>query len=143
MITYEYECRDCEYGFDIVQKHDDKPLVTCPECGKDELFKVISGGAYAFVYGEPSTVGHLAERNSKTLGSAQVECLEQQHKERGKAAKKQVFEEMKASGKVPQGAKMPEKKAESWYGKMDSSKKKDIQDNPTEEKIKKYIMEGK
>jgi putative FmdB family regulatory protein len=143
MITYEYECRDCEYGFEIMQKHDDEPLVKCPECGKNELFKVISGGAYAFVYGEPTTVGHLAERNSKHFGNSQVESLEQKHKERGIEAKKRVFEEMKASGKVPQGAKMPEKKAEPWYGKMDPSKKKEIQDNPTEEKIKKYVMEGK
>lgn len=44
MPTYTYECSECQHSFDIHQKMTDTPLITCPECKKDKLFKVITGG---------------------------------------------------------------------------------------------------
>jgi|TARA_R110000822_G_scaffold178964_2_gene318813 putative FmdB family regulatory protein len=44
MPTYSYECKKCEHGFEIIQRMSDDVLVTCPECNKDELKKIIVAG---------------------------------------------------------------------------------------------------
>jgi putative FmdB family regulatory protein len=31
--TYEYRCKDCDHGFDVVQAFTDAPLTECPSCG--------------------------------------------------------------------------------------------------------------
>ena len=45
MPTYEYRCENCKYEFEIMQSIKDDPLTKCPECGKNKLKKIISGGA--------------------------------------------------------------------------------------------------
>lgn len=32
MPTYEYRCKSCDHGFEIVQSFSDDALTTCPEC---------------------------------------------------------------------------------------------------------------
>ena len=32
MPTYEYRCKSCDHGFEIVQAFTDDALTTCPEC---------------------------------------------------------------------------------------------------------------
>jgi putative FmdB family regulatory protein len=44
MPTYEYECKDCGYTFEIFQNMSDAPLKECPECGK-EIRRLINGGS--------------------------------------------------------------------------------------------------
>ncbi len=46
MPIYEYECQACEARLEKIQKMSDEPLVSCPECGKPELKKVISAAAF-------------------------------------------------------------------------------------------------
>lgn len=47
MPTYNYACKKCEHGFEIIQKMSDTPLTTCPKCKEVELKKVIvSGGGF-------------------------------------------------------------------------------------------------
>lgn len=46
MPTYEYKCKACEHGFETVQRMVDEPLKKCPECGKEELSKVISASGF-------------------------------------------------------------------------------------------------
>ncbi len=43
MPTYEYECNQCGHRFEAFQKMSEKPLDTCPECGKD-IRRILSGG---------------------------------------------------------------------------------------------------
>ncbi|MBI5403682.1 MAG: zinc ribbon domain-containing protein [Ignavibacteriae bacterium] len=45
MPTYDYKCESCNHEFEIMQSIKDDPLTKCPECGKNKLKKVISGGA--------------------------------------------------------------------------------------------------
>lgn len=45
MPTYEYKCNKCGHEFEIFQSIKDSPLKKCPECGKNSLKKLISGGA--------------------------------------------------------------------------------------------------
>ena len=48
MPLYEYLCKVCHHRFEKIQKFSD-PLVTeCPECGEDEVEKVISAPAVQF-----------------------------------------------------------------------------------------------
>lgn len=44
MPTYEYKCRSCEHQFEVIQSIKDDALSECPECGKDEAERQISGG---------------------------------------------------------------------------------------------------
>ena len=45
MPTYEYECKACKYEFEAFQSMKDEPLKKCPECGKDELVRLLGTGA--------------------------------------------------------------------------------------------------
>ena len=42
MPIYEYECRECGYRLDALQKLSDLPLTDCPECSQSSLDKLIS-----------------------------------------------------------------------------------------------------
>ena len=42
MPMYEFECRGCGHKLEAMQKYEDKPLRTCPECKKRKLKKLIS-----------------------------------------------------------------------------------------------------
>ena len=44
-MRYDYECENCNHAFEINQGIKDEPLKKCPECKKNTLFKVISGGS--------------------------------------------------------------------------------------------------
>jgi len=43
MPTYDYVCKDCGYQFEMFQSMKEKPLSTCPACGKD-VKRLIGGG---------------------------------------------------------------------------------------------------
>ena len=42
MPIYEYRCGACNHEFEARQKMSEDPLKACPDCGKDELKKLIS-----------------------------------------------------------------------------------------------------
>ena len=42
MPIYEYQCQSCEHYFDVLQKMSDDPLTYCPECGEQQLKKLLS-----------------------------------------------------------------------------------------------------
>lgn len=43
-MTYEYRCKNCGHEWEAEQKITEKPLETCPECGKKEAQRQVSGG---------------------------------------------------------------------------------------------------
>lgn len=45
MPTYEYRCNACAHEFEQFQSMKDKPLRTCPSCGKKQLERLIGIGA--------------------------------------------------------------------------------------------------
>lgn len=47
MPTYEYRCKSCDHGFDIVQAFTDDSLTECPECA-GPLKKVFGNVGIAF-----------------------------------------------------------------------------------------------
>ena len=42
MPIYEYQCNACGHVCDVLQKISDEPLTYCPECGAQELRKLLS-----------------------------------------------------------------------------------------------------
>ncbi|HOW87197.1 MAG TPA: zinc ribbon domain-containing protein [Candidatus Omnitrophota bacterium] len=45
MPTYEYECGACGHRFEKFQSMKDRPVKTCPACGKSKAQRIIHGGA--------------------------------------------------------------------------------------------------
>jgi len=46
MPIYEYQCSDCNYRFDNLQKLSDPILTKCPKCEKETLKKLISAAGF-------------------------------------------------------------------------------------------------
>ena len=44
MPTYDYICNKCEKVFEFFQSMSDAPLTKCPDCEKQKLRRIISGG---------------------------------------------------------------------------------------------------
>ncbi len=42
MPFYEYECSNCKFYTEVMQKISDMPLTKCPSCGKSALVKLVS-----------------------------------------------------------------------------------------------------
>lgn len=45
MPTYEYKCKACGYEMEEFQSITEEPLKHCPNCGTDNLVRVIGTGA--------------------------------------------------------------------------------------------------
>ena len=46
MPIYEYECSQCRYYLEVIQKISDAKLRKCPSCGKNALQKLISAPVF-------------------------------------------------------------------------------------------------
>jgi putative FmdB family regulatory protein len=46
MPIYAYSCASCGLQQDVMQKMSDKPLTTCPECGKETLSKQLTAAGF-------------------------------------------------------------------------------------------------
>jgi len=46
MPFYEYECSNCKFYVETLQKISDAPLKKCPSCGKQTLKKLISAPVF-------------------------------------------------------------------------------------------------
>ena len=46
MPFYEYECANCKFYTEVMQKINDAPLLKCPSCGKNKLKKLISAPVF-------------------------------------------------------------------------------------------------
>ena len=46
MPFYEYECQNCKFYTEVLQKISDAPLRKCPSCGKSQLKKLVSAPVF-------------------------------------------------------------------------------------------------
>lgn len=46
MPIYEYQCDACGHGLEKLQRMSDAPLTDCPECGKDQLRRLVSAAGF-------------------------------------------------------------------------------------------------
>lgn len=73
MPLYDFECEPCAYYTEIRQGPDDPDTHACPLCEKQTLKKVFINPPSISIVGEPSTIGHLADRNTKKMGRYEIE----------------------------------------------------------------------
>lgn len=81
MPDYDYKCSNCLHNFEIYQGILEDALERCPECHVDRLYRV-PHAPMCFTRGEPTTLGHLADRNSEKFGKAECQERELRAKER-------------------------------------------------------------
>jgi putative FmdB family regulatory protein len=94
MPTYDYECKNCDHQvLDIRQSFDDDPLVKCPECKKNKLFRIVTGGIYLKV-NNVDTIGKLADKNTKAMGGQLTEAAAK-NAEENPAPKGEWFQDKK------------------------------------------------
>jgi putative FmdB family regulatory protein len=46
MPIYEYQCAECGFQKEVIQKISDEPLTICPQCGKPAMKKMVSAAAF-------------------------------------------------------------------------------------------------
>ena len=46
MPIYEYQCAECGYQLEVLQKISDEPLKDCPQCGEPAMKKLVSAAAF-------------------------------------------------------------------------------------------------
>ena len=46
MPIYEYQCTECGFQKEILQKISDEPLKVCEECGEESMKKMVSAAAF-------------------------------------------------------------------------------------------------
>ena len=73
MPTYDYECADCGHQAEHFQKYSEEPLSECPECKSKTFRRVILSPPQAFIKGDPTTVQHLADRNTQKMGKYELQ----------------------------------------------------------------------
>ncbi len=56
MPTYEYECSDCGYMFEVKQSITEPPVERCPQCN-GRVKRIISGGTGFIMKGGMSSMG--------------------------------------------------------------------------------------
>ncbi len=79
MPTYDFECRECGYSDEIFQRHDAPSTLNCPQCNKQAFSKIFVNPPVMFVKGEPTTIGHLADRNTKKMGRYELQDKKEEH----------------------------------------------------------------
>ncbi|KKN98966.1 hypothetical protein LCGC14_0142110 [marine sediment metagenome] len=67
MPTYEYECGECDHGFEAFHSMSSEPLVDCPRCGRPKLIKLIGMGLSPIIEGTKNkcTGGRVLPKKDK------------------------------------------------------------------------------
>jgi putative FmdB family regulatory protein len=102
MPFYEYECPNCGYREEVLQKITDKPLKKCPNCGKNGLKKLMSAPVFRLKgSGWYETDFKSDKENKRNLAGADKEESKPEAKTDAKTdAKPEAKAESKAETKV-------------------------------------------
>ncbi len=119
MPTYDYFCNDCGCEFEQFHGFNKQPS-PCEDCGSSNIKVVINQAPMCFVKGEPTTLGQLAEVNTKNMGS--YELSEKRAKQEEGNLKKQ--------------------KPKNWVEKSGDATQSEINKMSKAQKAK-YIKDGK
>lgn len=103
MPFYEYECQDCKFYTEVMQKVSDEPLTRCPSCGKRRLKKLVSAPVFRLKGGGWYETDFKSDKESKRNVLAD--------KEEAAPAAKAEGAEGKPAGAEDKGAKAAEGKS--------------------------------
>ena len=124
MITYRYLCNSCSNEYEIQQRIIEKPISLCPSCGQQSCERIIFEPYVIDL--TPKTVGGLADKNTKKMGSYERDFREQ----------KRIKDKEAAVNELTKNAKKP------FYHNKSEASTKEIR-KMTEKQKQKYIIEGK
>ena len=99
MPIYEYECGACGHRFELIQKHTDKRVRTCPECKARKVERLVHAPAIQFK-GEGWYVTDYSDQRKKD-------------KDKRSRAKSEGKAEEKATSKKESKAKSDDSKSSS------------------------------
>jgi putative FmdB family regulatory protein len=102
MPIYEYQCTECGYQTEMLQKISDEPLKDCPECGKPTMKKMVTAAAFRL------KGGGWYETDFKSGNKKNVHDSGEASKSAGKAADKAAA---KAADKPAAGGTATTKKS--------------------------------
>lgn len=140
MPIYSYTCENCGHSFENVENYHDNRLKICPKCNEASLYQNYSL-LHASVKGEPKTLGELAERNSKSMGTYKLQEETRKFVEERDAPK---LAPLKKHGVVSENVNTLKEANKTWYnpdGKNLKSELKDVIND--KKKARDYILKGK
>lgn len=81
MPIYEYQCTNCGYDMEAMQKMSDAPLTDCPQCGQPALKKLISAAGFRLAGGgwyetdfKSGNKRNVSEKSSSDTGGGGGAC---------------------------------------------------------------------
>jgi putative FmdB family regulatory protein len=99
MPFYEYECSNCRFYVEVLQKISEQPLKKCPSCGKNALKKLVSAPVFRLKgSGWYETDFKSDQENKRNLAAAEKE--EKQPKPAEADGKSEAKIEAKPEGKA-------------------------------------------
>jgi putative FmdB family regulatory protein len=104
MPFYEYECQNCKFYMEVMQKVSDEPLTRCPSCGKRRLKKLVSAPVFRLKGGGWYETDFKSDKESKRNVLAD--------KDETAPPAKTESAEGKPAGAEDKGTKTPEGKSE-------------------------------
>ena len=110
MPFYEYECTDCKFYVEALQKISDKPLKQCPSCKKQTLKKLVSAPVFRLKGGGWYETDFKSDKEEKRNIAGREEPAESKAEE-SKAEGKEAGKEAKAETAAAESkaAKAPSK----------------------------------
>lgn len=72
MPTYDYECQSCGHTTEVFQSISEDPITTCPQCGEDELKRLISAGVGIIFKGSGFYVTDSKKGSSTKSGASEA-----------------------------------------------------------------------
>ncbi|GFE88242.1 FmdB family zinc ribbon protein [Steroidobacter agaridevorans] len=128
MPFYEYECSNCKFYVETLQKISDEPLKKCPSCKKPTLKKLISAPVFRLKGAGWYETDFKSEGEDKRNIADRDEPAEKAEDSKpaaasdAKAEKPEKKAESKAEVKTGAGAKKPAAKAAPSKGKKPAAK---------------------
>lgn len=101
MPTYEYKCNSCGVNVEFFQGIKDPPKRKCESCGRRKLERMLSA-CIGFVAREATTLGQIAERNTKKMGAK----IKEEEEKSGKTARKKATKELNEINRMTDAQKI-------------------------------------
>ena len=101
MPIYEYECSNCKFYIEALQKITDKPLKECPSCKKQTLKKLVSAPVFRLKGGGWYETDFKSDKEEKRNLAEREEAAESKKEE----AKSEAGKEEKPAEAKPVEAK--------------------------------------
>lgn len=102
MPIYEYQCAECGFQKELIQKISDAPLTVCEQCGKATMKKMVSAAAFRLKGGGWYETDFKSGNKKNVAGDSKTES---------KPATKGASETKKAEGKTAPGSTTTTKKS--------------------------------